>query len=298
MKKILITGSNGLLGQTLIDVLLYEEDYTIIGFSRGNNRSGRNDFEYVTVNLTNEKELTKEVLKYKPDVIINTAAITQVDFCEDNKEECDKINVELVKNLVRMAEELNLHIIHISTDFIFDGNQGYYKETDKSSPLNYYGLSKLKAEKILINSAVQYTILRTILVYGKVYDMSRSNVVLWIRKMLTEKKEIGIVDDQYRMPTYVADLAKACQLVIEKNATGIFNVSSNELLSIYEIAQQIAETFELDTSLIKNISSKTLNQRAKRPPKTGFDLTKTKKILGLKPNSFKEDLQRFKKKLN
>lgn len=296
--KIVITGSNGLLGQSLLNLLLKEPDtYQIYGLSRGNNRSGRDDFEYIDVDITSQQKLFDSLLEIQPDCIVNTAAMTNVDACEDNKEACDLLNVEAVKYLAQISEQINAHLIHISTDFIFDGTQGYYKETDEANPLSYYGLSKLRSEEVLLNSSIDYTILRTILVYGKVFDMSRNNIVLWVRSMLKDGKEITIVDDQFRMPTYVEDLAMACKISIDKRAKGIFNISSNELLSIYEIAQQIAEVFDLDKELIKPISTSTLNQRAPRPPKTGFDLSKTNNELEFYPKSFKEDLQRFKQTL-
>lgn len=299
MKKIVITGSNGLLGQTLVNLLLKDKNrYHVVGFSRGENRSGRNDFEYVSLDITNQEVLLKELQQVNPDVIVNTAALTNVDLCEDNKEACDLLNIEAVKYLKTYSENNNTHLIHLSTDFIFDGENGPYKETDIPNPLSHYGISKMKSEEVLVASKIDYTILRTILVYGKVYDMSRSNIVLWVKKSLEEGKELTIVDDQYRMPTYVEDLALACKIVIDKKATGIFNISSSELLSVYEIAQQIAESFHLDATLLKPISSKLLSQRAKRPPRTGFDLTKTNKKLGFYPKSFKEDLQRFKEKLS
>lgn len=298
MKKVVITGSNGLLGQTLVDLLLKEKErYQVVGFSRGNNRSGRNDFEYYSIDLTDEEVLKEGLKKCKPDVIVNTAAMTNVDACENNKEECDKLNVDVVQFLEEYSKKNNTHLIHLSTDFIFDGKNGPYKETDKANPLSYYGLSKLKSENILIKSKVHFTILRTILVYGKVFDMTRNNIVLWVRKMLSEGKEITIVNDQFRMPTYVEDLAMACKISIDKKAHGVFNISSKELLSVYQIAKQIAEVFELDERLIKPISTTTLNQTAPRPVKTGFDLSKTNLELDFYPKTFKEDLQRFKEKL-
>ena len=298
MKKIIVTGSNGLLGQSLVSLLLEEKDkYEVIGFSKGKNRSGRNDFTYVSIDITQQKEFIQELQKYQPDVIVNTAAMTQVDQCEDEKEKCDILNVRVVEDLKIFAEKNNTHIVHLSTDFIFDGEKGYYYETDTANPLSYYGLSKLKAEEVLTRSTINYTILRTILVYGLVYDMSRSNIVLWVKKSLEEGKTITVVDDQYRMPTYVETLALACKLAVDKSAYGIFNVSSNKLLSVYEIALQIAETFELDKKCIRPISSQELNQKAKRPPKTGFNLEKTQAQLGLNTRSFKEDLQNFKEKI-
>ena len=298
MINVLITGSNGLLGQTLLNLLGKEkEKYQVFGFSKGENRSGREDFNYFSVDITDEHQLREKTLAIKPSFIINTAAMTNVDACENEKENCDKLNVEAVKYLTKICSEIDAHLIHISTDFIFDGKKGYYKETDQPNPLSYYGASKLKSEQVLENSTINFTILRTILVYGKVFDMSRSNIVLWVKEMLENKKEITIVDDQFRMPTYAEDLALACKLAIDKKATGVFNISSNKLLSVFEITQQIAEFFGLDKSLIKPISTSTLNQTAQRPAKTGFDLTKTNKELDFYPKSFEEDLVRFKEKL-
>ena len=298
MKKIVITGSNGLLGQSLLKLLLKEKNnYEVFGFSKGVNRSGRTDFYFVSIDITNEENLKKELIKIQPDAIINTAAMTQVDDCEIHKEACDVLNIEVVKWLKEIAEIINCHVIQLSTDFIFDGKKGYYKETDAPNPLSYYGISKVKSEEILLNSKIDFTILRTILVYGKVYDMSRTNIVLWVREVLEKGKEITIVDDQFRMPTYVEDLAMSCKLAIDKNATGIYHISSTKLMSVFEIAQKIADVFELDKNLIKPISSSTLNQRARRPAKTGFNLLKTTSELGLKVHSFEEDLQRFKEKL-
>ena len=296
--KILITGSNGLLGQNLIELFLKDKNnYQIFGFSRGENRSGRTDFEYQNIDITNKKLLIEKTTQINPDFIINTAAMTNVDACENDKKGCFDLNVNVVQNLTDICSEINAHLIHISTDFIFDGEKGNYTETDAPNPLSYYGKTKLLSEEILEKSIINFTILRTILVYGLVNDMSRSNIVLWVKESLENNKEITIVDDQFRAPTYVEDLAKVCKISIDKKATGIFNISSNKLLSIFEISQEIADVFHLDKTLIKPISTATLNQTALRPKTTGFDLSKTNKVLGFYPKSFKEDLQRFKLKL-
>jgi dTDP-4-dehydrorhamnose reductase len=298
MIKVVITGSNGLLGQSLLNLLLQEkEKYQVFGFSRGKNRSGREDFSYISIDITDEVKLKNKLHKIQPDFIINTAAMTQVDDCENQKVACDLLNVTVVKWLAEISEEINAHVIHLSTDFIFDGVKGNYKETDKPNPLSNYGMSKLKSEEVLINSKIDFTILRTILVYGKVFDMSRSNIVLWVKDMLSKGKEITIVDDQFRTPTYVEDLAFACKISMDKKATGVYHISSKELLSVFEITQQVAAAFNLDKNLIKPISTSTLNQTAPRPAKTGFDLSKTNSELDFYPKSFKEDLRRFKESL-
>lgn len=295
MKKVIITGSNGLLGQSLLKLLLKERTkYEVFGFSRGVNRSDREDFTYCDMDITKEVLLKDEIDKIQPDFIINTAAMTQVDACETQKEACYLLNVTVVKWLTEICELRNIHLVQISTDFIFDGKKGHYKETDTPNPISYYGLSKLNAEAVIKTSAVQSTILRTSLVYGKVPHMTRSNIVLWVKKMLEEKNEVTIVSDQFRAPTYVIDLALACKISIDSEVAGVFNICSNEILSIYEIAQQVAQVFELDENLIKPISTAVLNQTAFRPPKTGFDLTKTNNELQFYPKSFKEDLLKFK----
>ncbi len=297
-KKVIITGSNGLLGQNLINLLLQDKiNYEVVGFSRGKNRSGRGDFEYVEIDITNLEVLKEKVLEVNPNFIVNTAAMTNVDACENGKEGAFDLNVNVVQCLADVSAQIHTHLIHLSTDFIFDGEKGNYTENDVPNPLSYYGETKLLSEQLIQKSTIDFTILRTILVYGLVNDMSRSNIVLWVKESLEQQKEITIVNDQYRMPTYVEDLALACKLSIDKNATGVFNISSSQLLSIYEIAQEVAIAFDLDKTLIKPISTETLNQTAPRPAKTGFDLSKTKSVLNFYPKTFKEDLQRFKLKL-
>ncbi|MEN8186648.1 MAG: SDR family oxidoreductase [Bacteroidota bacterium] len=298
MKTILITGSNGLLGQNLIKLLTAKNTYNIYGVSRGENRiKNKAGYTYNNIDITDNEKLGAFIHKIQPDVIIHTAAMTNVDQCELNKEECDLINVDVVKNLVEFCQELNIHLIHISTDFIFDGEKGYYKEEDKPNPINYYGLSKLRSEQILTNSKVKHTILRTILVFG-LTDELKSNIVLWVKNNVENKKQINVVTDQLRMPTLVDDLAKACIYAFENGVEGVFNVSSNTLMSIYEVALAVADAFNLDKTYINPIPTSLLDQPARRPFKTGFDLTKSINQLNLQSLSFVENLQTFKNQLD
>ena len=298
MQKILITGSNGLLGQKLVNLFSNIPNYEVYALSRGNNRNETaKKLTYYNIDITNSKKLTTLINDIKPHYIVNCAAMTNVDECQKEKDKCDLINVEAVKTLVNCALENNIHLVQISTDFIFDGKNGPYKEDDKPNPINYYGLSKLKSEDIIIKAGIKYTILRTILVFGIVDNMPSDNIVLFVKKALEKKQVVTMVDDQYRMPTFVDDLAQACLLSIENQAYGVFHISSCELLSVYEMANQIAEVFDLDTSLIKRISTNQLNQPAKRPPKTGFDLEKSQKFLNFPRLPFKNRLQAFKNQL-
>lgn len=294
--KILITGSNGLLGQKLIHALKHK--HQLLATSLGDCLvSDKSAFEYEPLDITDKKAVQSLVYNFKPDVIINTAAMTNVDGCEDHKQACDELNVEAVDHLVQSCKKNNTHLIHISTDFIFDGKDGPYSETDTPNPLSYYGMSKLKSEKIVTSSSINWTILRTIILYGTAENLQRNNIVLWGRQALKDQAPLNIIDDQYRAPTLAEDLAQACQLAIDKKAYGIYNASGKDIMSIYEMIERMADFYKCDKSNIKRISSSTLNQKARRPPKTGFILDKSINELGYSPHSFEEGLQILEKQL-
>ncbi len=296
-KKILITGSNGLLGQKLIETLKNQHEVlaTSIGDCIISDTTG---FLYQSLDITDRNSISNTFENFNPDVVINTAAMTDVDGCEEKKELCDKVNVAAVAYLRDECEKYKAHLIHISTDFIFDGEDGPYSETDEPNPLSYYGLSKLKSEQLLYDSTINWTILRTIILYGTAENLQRNNIVLWGRKALKEGKPLNIIDDQFRSPTLAEDLAKACVLAIEKQATGIFNASGKDFMSIFEMIERMADFYNCDKSNINRISSETLNQKAKRPPKTGFILTKSNEELGYEPHSFEEGLKLLEQQLN
>ena len=296
-KSILITGSNGLLGQKLVHLL--KEKNNVIASSKGSCLiSNQSDFIYHSLDITDEEAIFETFEKYKPDAVINTAAMTNVDGCEDQKELCDKINVRAIEYLSKACEQYDTHLIHISTDFIFDGENGPYSEDNIANPLSYYGLSKWKSEKVLQDSSCKWAILRTIILYGTAENLQRNNIVLWGRKALKEGQTLNIIDDQFRSPTLAEDLAQACRLVVEKQATGIYNASGKDIMSIYEMVERMADFYQCDKSQINRISSSTLNQKAKRPPKTGFLLNKIINQLGYVPHSFEEGLALLEKQIN
>ena len=296
MKKILITGSNGLLGQKLVKLFLNKKDYKIYAVARGENRlKNKYGYTYYSIDITEHEKLTNLINKIQPHFIVHTAAMTNVDACELHQKECDIINVDVVNTLTNICKKNDIHLIHLSTDFIFDGKKGTpYTEDDKPNPISYYGLSKLKSEDVVLKANIRHTIIRTILVYGMVDNNDRSNIVLWVKNSIENKEKINVVTDQFRMPTFAEDLAESCFLAVENNAIGIFNVSSNELLSIYDIAIEVANTFNLDKNYIKPITTSSLKLPAKRPPKTGFNLNKSITHLKLPSYSFVDRLQVFK----
>ena len=303
MRNILITGSNGLLGQKIVHALLKRSDVNVIATSLGENRIIKKDgYTYEALDITKISEVELVLNKHKPDVIINTAAMTNVDACETKREECWVLNVTAVQNIVEVlssAEDLkSCHLIHLSTDFIFDGEKGAeYVETDIPNPLSYYALTKYESEKILEKSSINWAIARTIIVYGIVDNMSRSNIILWAKDALTKQQKINVVDDQFRSPTLAEDLADGCILIADKKAKGIFHLSGPDTMSILELVNRVANFWKLDKSLITPSKSNSLNQAAKRPPRTGFDISKAKRELGYAPHSFEQGLKIMDKQL-
>ncbi len=289
---ILVTGSNGLLGQKIVYKLIKRSDVNLIAASKGENRLiEKNGYTYINLDISKQDDVRLAVEKFQPQVIINTAAMTNVDECETKREECWGANVTAVENFVNAIGNAAIHLIHLSTDFVFDGEAGPYKEEDQPNPLSYYALSKYESEKVLQKSNISWAILRTIIVYGIVDNMSRSNVVLWAKGALEKGQPINVVDDQFRSPTLAEDLADACISASDKRAKGIFHVSGKDIMSILELVYRVADFWKLDKSIVKPIKSDTLNQAAKRPPRTGFILDKAYRELDYKPHSFEEGLK-------
>jgi len=290
-KKVLVTGSNGLLGQKITDLALIDNTIELIATSRGENRHPvKSGYTYVDLDICDEKHLRETVASYRPDAIINTAAMTNVDACEHDPEGCRKLNVKAVAQLIALCEAFGIHLIHLSTDFIFDGEDGPYTEDAAPNPLSLYGQSKLDAERLIQRSSCKWAILRTILVYGVVADMSRSNIVLWAKGALEKGQPLKVVNDQWRTPTLAEDLAEACLLAVAHDAEGIFHISGKDLFAIHELVAAVADFWGLDKSLISEVSSSTLSQAAPRPKRTGFILDKARTVLGYEPHSFAEGL--------
>lgn len=295
--KILVTGSNGLLGQKLVTLLQQQSNVQLIATARNASVQAIKKGEFHLLDVTDKKQVDSVIAALTPEVIIHTAAMTQVDECETKREACMLNNVTAVEHLVQACSANKVHLVHVSTDFIFDGSAGPLDETAKPNPVNFYGESKLAAEKIIQNSSISWSILRTVLVYGITNDLSRSNIVLWVKKNLEEKKTISVVNDQWRTPTLAEDLAMGCYLAALKKAKGIFNISGKDFMTPFDIAMKTAEFFNLDKSLISPTDSTQFKQAARRPLTTGFIIDKAKKELGYEPHSFLDGLEIISKQI-
>lgn len=292
--KILITGSNGLLGQKLVKELL-QSNVQFLATSNGLNRNSNCPEDlYCSLDITNKSNVYNVVEHFDPTHIIHTAAMTNVDACELDPEVCHKINVFGTKYLFEASKKVNSHFQLLSTDFVFDGEKGNYSEDDAVNPLSVYAKSKVDAENLLLDSTYEnWSIARTIIVYGTGENLSRSNLLVWAKEALPKQAEMKIVNDQFRAPTWADDLAWGCIKICKMNERGIFHLSGPETYSILEIVKKIGTYYNWSTSHVQSILSSELNQPAKRPPKTGFNLSKSRKILGYFPKTIEETLDLF-----
>lgn len=289
--RILITGANGLLGQKLVDLLANDASIDLVATARGDNRLPFSEgYTYRSMDITDRQQVLDVMTKVRPDAVIHGAAMTDVDKCELDKDACWLQNVTAVEHIVEGCRQTGAFLCHVSTDFIFDGEAGPYDEQAEGNPISFYGWSKYAAEKVVINAPIKWAIARTVLVYGIAHDMSRSNIILWVKKSLEDGKTINVVTDQFRSPTLAEDLAAGCTLIATQQAEGIFNISGKEVLTPYEMAIQTADYFSLDKSFINEADGSTFKQTARRPPRTGFIIDKACTQLGYNPRSFSEGI--------
>lgn len=269
---------------------LSTSSHSICASAKGPNRLSNHLFHdrcvFKSLDITDEENVNQVLTSFQPDSIIHCAAMTQVDECEAQKSTCYKTNVEGTLHLINAALEINARFCYVSTDFVFNGENGPYKETDLTSPVNYYGQTKELAEMHVMNSGLHWSIIRTILLYGKKGPIQRSSFIHWVCENLQAHRPIKVVQDQIRTPTYVPDLVNGILLTVEKGAQGIFHISGSERLSPYEMALRVANHLGLDTGLIEPVDASTFSQLGKRPQKTGFIIEKAKRILGYQPTEF------------
>lgn len=294
--RILITGSNGMLGQRAVQFYSSKENIELLATSV-EEKSVVDTVEYISSDIKNRESIKKVIYDYYPDFIVHTAAFTNVDLSEKFREEAWKINVKGVEYIGEAARAIDAHIIHISTDYIFDGKNGPYDENATPDPVGYYGRTKLASENALRISGTFFTILRTNVLYG-IAQNSRPDFVRWVINSLSKKENIRIVKDQINNPTFIDDLVQAINKIIEFKKTGIYNIGGKEFLSRYDFTLKIADFFNLDKHLIIPITTNELKQPARRPLKSGLLILKAETELGYKAHTISESLAAMKKELD
>ena len=289
--KVLITGANGFLGYYLSRQLL-DYNYKVIATGKGECRlpfTGKKGFEYVSMDFTDPFSVHDVFDKYMPGIVVHAGAMTKVDECEQQQWQAYLTNVEGTITMLLNAEVAKSFFIFVSTDFVFDGETGGYKEEDAANPVNFYGKTKFEAEDAVKEYKFDWAIVRTSLVYGKPI-MSRSNILSVVKDKLEKGENYNVVDDQFRTPTYIEDLVSGITSIIKKRATGIFHLSGTDILTPYQMACKSADYLQIDQSLIKKANAANFSQIAKRPLKTNFNIDKARTELGYNPVSFDKGL--------
>jgi dTDP-4-dehydrorhamnose reductase len=298
MRRVLITGSNGLLGQKLVEILSNSPNYMMLLTSKQELSVFRDErLQYRQIDISNKHDVSSVVEEFEPEIIINAAAMTNVDQCETEREMAWRANVTGVEHLIRSAKLVGARIIHISTDYVFDGRNGPYGETDRPNPLSYYGRTKLASENVLQTSGIPSAILRTMVLYGIGFGI-KLNFALWLLKNLSEEKPVRVVDDQIGNPTLADDLAYAILKVIELERTGVYHVAGPDLVNRYEFALALARLFNFNKKLISAVKTTSMKQAAPRPLRSGFITLKAQTDLGLKLAGVEQGLLVLKNQLN
>ena len=298
MKRVFVTGANGLLGQHLAQIFSQVPKYELLFTSDEStfHLNHRPLLDYTQLDITSKSDVKSLVMSFHPDVIVNAAAMTNVDACETQRELAWKINVHGVENLADVARMIGAKIIHVSSDYVFDGLRGPYGEDDRPNPINYYGKTKLASENVLRAGDVRFAIARTIVLYGTGKNVKK-NFALFLVDALKEGKPVQAATDQVSNPTYVHDLAFGILRIVEQEAEGIYHLSGSERLSRYEFAHKVANVFGLDPGPIAAVKTEDLHQPARRPLCSGFITLKAETELGYKPCDVAQGLMMLKRDL-
>ena len=277
--KILITGAFGQLGNSLKNFLSINDEVFRAGLNIPTGGKG------LQLNIVDKIMLKDIISSISPDVIINLAALTNVDFCESNPEIAKEVNTNGVQNLV---DVFSGKIIHLSTDYVFDGLKGPYKEEDQINPISVYGKTKYDAEKIVLNKN-NNLVLRANVLYN-MFGNNKASFLNWVVNNLKNKNSIQVVNDQFNNPTWTESIAEILVNCLNKDMSGLYHWGDQDYLSRYDFAIKIAESYNLKSDLIKQISTSQLKQMAPRPLNGGLDQSKLKKYLNIIPPSINDCL--------
>jgi dTDP-4-dehydrorhamnose reductase len=288
VKTVLITGANGLLGQKLC--LRLSSSFKVIATDlQPDSLVSVPDLSYETLDVTDIRNVDFHVRHYKPSVIINAAAYTDVDGCEIHKDRAWAINVGGVKNLTKTCQEHQIKLVQLSTDYIFDGENGPYSEDDPPNPAGFYGRTKLESEKVIQESGIDFIIVRTNVLYGFGKKVKK-NFLLWLLEKLSAGEKLEIVTDQFNNPTLADNLAECILEIVQRDLSGILHIAGAEYLSRYDFAMKAAKKFGYDPALISPVTTESLGQKARRPSRGGLKVEKAQGLLKTKLLDVEEGL--------
>lgn len=285
-KRVLIAGSNGKLGSSLADYFSNNHEYETL-CAGAEEESFIEGAQYEKIDITKRNNVKSLFHEFFPDVVINSAGFTNVDLCETSKEFSWNINVKGTENLAMLAWAIDAHMIHFSSDYIYDGKEGPYSEEDVPNPISYYGRTKLASENSLRSSGARFTIFRTNVLYGSV-NRALPDFVKWVIESLRMGRKVKIVTDQINNPTYIGDLISCVIKSVQNDIQGIYHIGGADFISRIEFARRIAHYFKLDESLLVPVTTAELNQSAPRPLKSGLVYKKAETDFNFKPTDLEE----------
>jgi dTDP-4-dehydrorhamnose reductase len=288
--KLLITGASGLYGSKLAEIAEIR-GHEIYSF---NNQHPATHGKPIQIDISDKTKVKTEIEKINPEIIIHAATMTDVDECEQNRELVWKINVDGTDAVAQAAKQTGSFLIYISTDYIFDGEKGCYKETDQPSPLNFYAYTKLKAEEHVKTTVAEYCIARPSVIYGAQPAAGKENFALWVLNKLNKKEQANVFADQWNTPTLNTSLAEMTLEIAERKLTGTYHLSGATRISRYDFAKALAKNFELDQSLLNPSSIKDFAFPAKRPKDSSLNTNKANLTLQNKPLTIEQALERLK----
>lgn len=293
--KILIIGANGFTGRRMLTHLSACCGYVVTGSSLHPDMLPGSGYRFIQADLLAYPAVEEMIRSVAPDVVVNTSALSVPDYCETHRAEAYAMNVSAVRHLAECCQRANCRLIHLSTDFVFNGRKRtLYTETDEPAPVNYYGETKWLGEQAVAQICRHYAIVRVVVVYGKALPGQHGNVLQLVKTRLENKQPVRVVSDQWRTPTWVEDICRGVDLLISSGADGIFHIAGGECLSIAEMAYRVADYFRLDRSLILPVTTLEMKETTLRPAFSGLCIEKAIREWGYVPHTLEEGLRELK----
>lgn len=291
MKKVIIIGANGFVGRRILKRLGSSGNFMLTALSFHADIFPESYYRFIKNDMTDKKAISRIFNDIRPDAVINCSALSVPDYCEQHKDEAYRINVEATSSLADLCNEYDARLVHLSTDFVFSGNTDrLHTEDEETSPVNYYGITKLEGERKIISKMSDYAIARIVVVYGNALPGQHGNICQLVKNRLSKGEEINVASDQWRTPTWVEDVAIGAEKLIGHHCSGIYNICGNEYLSIADLAYRVADFFRLDRSLIHPVTTEEMNEKTPRPRFSGLSIAKAREELGYLPHSIEYGL--------
>ena len=290
--KIVVIGANGFTGRRILRSL--KDKHEVVACSRHADIFSEEGYQFKELDILNYSDTESFLDTIRPEVIINASALSVVDYCEQHREEAYATNVTAVKRLAEYCQRTHCRLIHLSTDFVFDGTAtDSYTEDMLPHPVNYYGMTKLQGEEAIAQACADYAIVRVEVVYGKPWQGQHGNIVHLVKTRLENGQGIRVVNDQFRSHTWVEDIARGIELLLTSEHRGIYHICGGETMSVADIAMRVAQYFQLDTSLIQSVTTEEMKEATPRPLYSPMSVAKAQRELGYSPSPFEVGLQEW-----